>query len=118
MSTQMPELDWKHEPLADSFRAFKARITLYLEDKEVTDPTKQATKVKIATGDEGTRCILASGLSREQQKDPMQANLATAIEEQHDTTVHINYRVHHLELSHMRQKPTETITDVHYMSWL
>ena len=55
MSNKMPELDSKHDSLADAFHTFKARMTLYLEDKAITDMAKQATKIKIAIGDEGIR---------------------------------------------------------------
>ncbi len=112
MSTKMPLLDWKHEPLAESFRAFKARMELYLEDQSVTDPVKKATKIKIAIGDEGIRRILASGLDTTEQKDP--TKVWQLLEDQLDASVKINYRVHRLEFSHMRQKPEETISD--YMS--
>ena len=33
------------------------------------------------------------------------------LEEQLDTSIQINYRVHHLQFFHMRQKTDETITD-------
>ena len=84
-------------------------MTLYLEDKEIDDLTKQATKIKIAVGDEGIRQILVSGFTEEQQRDPRQ--LWNLLEEQLDASVKINYRVHRLELSQMKQKPEETITD-------
>ena len=44
----MPELDWTHIPLAESLRAFKARMTLHFEDKEVSDWAKPAVNIKIA----------------------------------------------------------------------
>lgn len=111
MSTKMPELNWKPEGigLADSFRAFKARMCLFLEDKEVTDEGKQATKIKIAIGDEGMRRILASGLTPAQQRDPEE--IWTLLKEQVDASVKINHRVHRLEFTHLKQKPDETITD-------
>ena len=107
----MPELNWAHEPLSKALRSFKARMTLYLEDKEVTDTTKQATKIKIAIGDEGIRRVLASGLSEEEQKAP--ENIWTLLAEQLDASTHINYRVHikPSELSNMLQKPGESITE-------
>ena len=109
MTTKMPELDWKHEPLSESFKAFKARMELYLEDTKVKDEAKQATKIKIAVGDEGMRRLLSSGLTTAQLKVP--TNIWNLLEEQLDASVKINFRVHRLELSHMLQKPEENITD-------
>ena len=40
MSSKMPELYWKHERLAESFRACKPRMKVYLEDEEVENPAK------------------------------------------------------------------------------
>ena len=105
----MPTMDWKYEPLADSYRAFKARMTLFLEDQEITDTAKQSTKIKIALGDEGIRRVLNSGLSDNEQKDP--GKLWSLIEEQVDATVKINFRVHRLEFSNFRQKTDENIND-------
>ena len=48
----MPMLDWKHEPLSESFKAFKARLNLYFADQETTSDSKQATKLQIVVGDE------------------------------------------------------------------
>ena len=73
MASHMPTMDWKHDPLVESFRAFKARMTLYLEDCNVTSNAKMATKIKIAVGDEGMRRILNSGLSEDDQKKNREA---------------------------------------------
>ena len=56
--------------MADAFRAFKARMELYIEDQNVNNRYKQETKLKIAFGDEGMRRFLASGLSDDEKKDP------------------------------------------------
>ena len=69
-TTKMPTMNWGHKPVADAFRAFKARTEMYLEDQNVNDRHKQATKMKIALGDEGMIRILASGLSDDDKKDP------------------------------------------------
>ena len=53
MATKMPEFNWQHKLLAESFNDFKARMKRCLEDQAVTDPAKQATKIRIAIGDEG-----------------------------------------------------------------
>ena len=62
-------MKWGHGPMADAFRAFKIKMELYLEDQNVNDRHKQATKIKIALGDEGMRRILASNLSDDDKKD-------------------------------------------------
>lgn len=86
---RMPEMNWKHEPLAESFNAFKVRMTLFLEDNEVTNVAKQATKIKIAVGDERMRRVLAFGLSDVQQNIP--DDLWSLLESQVDATVKINF---------------------------
>ncbi len=105
----MPELNWKSENTADAFKTFKARMQLYLEDAEITEDAKKATKIKLAVGDEGMRRILASGLSAADQKKP--AELWKLLESQLDAAVKINFRVHRLEFANMRQQPSEAITD-------
>ena len=40
MASKMPIMDWKHEPLVDSFKASKAIMELFLMDNEVTDKVK------------------------------------------------------------------------------
>ncbi len=106
----MPEFDWKHDPLSESLRAFKARMQLYLEDQAVTDLAKQATKIKIAIGDEGMRRLLSSGLTDAQLKIP--ANIWTLLSDQLDVRVHTSYRVHCLEFTYvMTQGENESISD-------
>ena len=91
-SGKMPVMDWKFELLADSFRAFRARMDQYFEDNEITDDREKATKIKPAIGDEGMRRILASGLTNEEQQQP--EDLWTLIEREVDASVKINFRVH------------------------
>lgn len=107
-SGKCPQMDWTYEPLVDSFKAFKARMILYLEDTDVTNKAKQATKIKIALGDEGMRRILASGLTDEEQKKP--DKIWNLIEGEVDASVKINFRVHRLEFGNMKQKTDETIS--------
>ena len=45
-------------------------MELCLLDNDVTDSAKQATKIKIAIGNEGLRRINASRLSEDDQKKP------------------------------------------------
>ena len=110
MASNMPELDWTHEPLSESLRAFKARMQLYLDDQEVTNPAKQATKIKIAIADKGMRRILSSGLTDAELKVP--ANVWTLLADQLDAYVHTSYHVYRLEFIYaMPQGENESISD-------
>ena len=66
----MPYLDWQYSLLVDSYKAFKARMELYFVDNDITDAAKKAVKIKIASGDEGMRRILSSGLSQTDLGNP------------------------------------------------
>ena len=100
-------MDWAHEPLAESYKAFKARMELFLLDHGISNLEKQAIKIRIALGDEGMRRVLASGLTDAQQKKP--DKIWEFIESQVDASVKINFRVHRLEFAQMRQKPQEQL---------
>ena len=89
-------------------------MELYMEDKEVTEAAKKATKIKIAVGDEGIHRLLASGLTDTDIKAPN--NIWKLLEDQLDASVKINYCVHRLDFSHMWEKPKEAIFD--YITWL
>ena len=102
-------MDWAHKPLAEAFTTFRARMDLYLEDQNVTDAGKQATKIKIALGDEGMRRILTSGLTDAQAKDPKQ--VYDLIESQLDPSIQVSFRVHRLEFANTRQHAGETTSD-------
>ena len=101
----MPTMDWSLRPLSESLKVFKARMNLYLEDQNITDLVKQATKIKIASGDEGMRRILHSGMTDEDQKKP--SELWKLLENEVDFTVKISFRVHRLEFSNIRQENDE-----------
>jgi hypothetical protein len=107
MASRMPEMNWSHDPLVDSFKAFKARMNLFLEDNKITDPGKQATKIKIAIGDEGMHRLLSSGLSEADQKDP--EKIWNLFENQVDATIKINFRIHRLEFAQLKQKSNENV---------
>ena len=109
MSTKMPELNCAHEPLSESFCSFKAWMTPYLEDNDVTDNVKKATKIKIAIGNKGICRVLACGLTEAEQKNPQK--IWDLLETKLDASTHIIYRVHRLELASMKQKPNESITE-------
>ena len=98
-------MDWSLRPLSESLKVFKARMNLYLEDQNITDLVKQATKIKIASGDEGMRRILHSGMTDEDQKKP--SELWKLLENEVEFTVKISFRVHRLEFSNIRQENDE-----------
>ena len=67
---RFPEMNWSVGNVAEEFKLFKQRMELNFIDKNITDSTKQATKIKIDVGNEGLRKINTSGLSPEDQNDP------------------------------------------------
>ena len=70
MSTKAPEMRWGGPSDAASLRTFRERMELFLEDNDVRDKPMQATKIRIALGDEGTRMLQSSGLTGDDKKDP------------------------------------------------
>lgn len=102
----MPIMDWTIRPLSEALKIFKARIGLYFEDQNISSEEKQATKIKIATGDEGMKRILNSGMSMEDQRKP--DKLWRLLEDEVDFTVKISFRVHRLEFSNTKQKDETT----------
>ena len=103
-----PEMKWDPQcGLAEEFTLFQQQMELCLLDNEITDTTKQATKIKIALGNEGLRRINASSLSVEDQKDP--GKLWALIEGQ--LNVKVNFRIHRLELMRYKQMSGETIDE-------
>ena len=94
MASKVPTMNWKHEPLAESFTAFRARMKLFLADQEIINDAKKSIKIQIALGDEGMRRILSSGLTEEEQKK--YDNIWNLIESQVDSSVKIPFRVHRL----------------------
>ena len=64
------------------------------------DPRKRAVKIQIAVGNEGLKRINISTLDEEGQKDP--AKLYKLFEHQLD--VHLNFRIHRMELNSDRMR--------------
>ena len=106
MAMHMPIMDWTIRPLSEALKIFKARIALYFEDQDISSEERQATKIKIATGDEGMKRILNSGMMMEDQRKP--GKLWKLLEEEVDFTVTISFPVHRLEFSNTRQKDETT----------
>ena len=67
---RFPEMNWTVNNVAEEFKLFKQRTELCFLDNNINDALKQATKIKIAIGNEGLRKINASGLSPGDQNDP------------------------------------------------
>ncbi|XP_071477891.1 uncharacterized protein [Diadema antillarum] len=104
---KFPEMNWSTSNVADEFKLFRQRTELCFLDHNIVDPIKQATKIKIAVGNEGLRKINASGLSTDDQNNP--AKLWNLFEDQ--LKVKVNFRIHRLELMRYRQKPGESIDE-------
>ena len=84
-------------------------MTLFFSDNKISDTAKQAAKIKLGLSDEGMPCVLASGLTDAEQAEPKQ--IRVLLEPQVDAIVKINFRVHRLELSNLRQKQGEHVTE-------
>ncbi|KAJ8049065.1 hypothetical protein HOLleu_01628 [Holothuria leucospilota] len=73
----------------------------------IAEPNKRAVKIKIAVGNEGLKKINASGLSTEDQNDPVK--LWSLFEDQ--LKVKVNFRIHRLELMRYKQGKEESLDD-------
>ena len=109
MSTKAPEMRWGGPSDAASLRTFRERMELFLEDNDVRDKPKQATKIRIALGDEGTRMLQSSGLTGDDKKDP--DKIWDYLEGQLDSDKHVSYRVHRLQFTCFRQAPKESTSE-------
>ena len=107
MAARYPEMVWTTKDTADEFKLFKQKMKLCFEDNALTDAKKQATKIKIAVGNEGLRKINASGLSDQEKEDPDQ--LWSLFEDQ--LKIKVNFRIHRLEFMRYKQKSSESIDD-------
>ena len=94
MAAKYPTMNWDTPNRPEVFKLFKQRMSLVIEDNEVTDKPKIARKIKIGLGDEGLRRLNASGLSAEHLKDP--EKIWSFFEDQLNISVH--FRVHRLDL--------------------
>ena len=82
-------MDWSFQPLSESLKVFKARMELYFEDQNIEDATKQATKIKIAVGNQGMRRLLNSDLTDEDNKVPVK--IWTLLESEVDASVKVSF---------------------------
>ena len=105
MANRLPEMDWSSSDLIGNFKLFKQRMELCLDDAEITDDDRTATKIQIAVGNEGLKRINASGLSEEDKKIP--EKLWSLFENQ--LKIKVNFRIHSLEQMKFKQKQNESI---------
>ena len=101
------EMNWQAKDLSEEFKLFKQRVILCIQDSNITEPEKQAIKIKIAVGTEGLRRFNASGLSDEDQSNPNK--LWSIFENQ--LKISVNFWIHRLELMCYRQKQNETLDE-------
>lgn len=83
------------------------RKSPYLDDEEIEDEAKQASKICQGIGDEGLKRLNASGLSDDDKKKP--DVLWNFFEGQ--LKLNVNFRIHRLHLMQYRQKQDESIDD-------
>ncbi|XP_062855044.1 uncharacterized protein LOC134318174 [Trichomycterus rosablanca] len=107
MAAHLPVMNWSDQDLSEAMSLFKQKMTLYLEDDEITDAAKQARKICRGIGDEGLKRLNASGLSDDEKKVPN--TLWNFFEGQ--LKLNVNFRIHRLQLMQYRQKPGECIDD-------
>ena len=106
-ASHIPKMDWTEPDLAEAMALFKQKIELYVEDQEITDPIAIARKIRIGSGNEGLKRLNASGLKPDDLKDPKK--LWTFFENQ--LKVHVNFRIHRLQLMKFTMKSGESIDD-------
>ena len=107
MAAHLPTMNWSDLDLGEAMSLFKQKMTLYLEDEEIEDQTKQARKICRGIGDEGLKRLNASGLTDEQKRSPQA--LWHFFESQLKVNVH--FRIHRLQLLQYRQKASESLDD-------
>ncbi|KAJ8046317.1 hypothetical protein HOLleu_04951 [Holothuria leucospilota] len=104
---KFPEMNWTAGDVAEEFQLFKQRLELCFIDHNIAEPNKRAVKIKIAVGNEGLKKINASGLSVEDQNDPVK--LWSLFEDQ--LKVKVNFRIHRLELIRYKEGKQESLDD-------
>ena len=107
MASHLPTMNWSDPDLSEAISLFKQKMSLYLEDEEITDADKQARKICRGIGDEGLKRLNASGLSKRDKKVPDM--LWEYFEGQ--LKLNVNFRIHRLHLMQYRQRPDESIDD-------
>lgn len=106
-AASIPQMHWENTDLCEAIALFKQKMTLYIEDEEITEEAKQARKICRGVGDEGLRRLNASALSDADKKKP--AKLWEFFEGQ--LKLNVNFRIHRLQLMQFRQRSGESLDD-------
>ena len=105
--SQIPTMDWSSSDTAEALGLFKQKMTLFLDDENITTDAAQARKICRGIGDEGLKRLIASDLTEAQKENPRE--LLTLFENQ--LTVNVNFRIHRLHLMQHRQRQDESLDD-------
>ena len=100
-------MNWSDPDLNEAMSLFKQKITLYIENEEITDETKQARKICCGIGDQGLRLLIVSGITEQLKRLP--ENLWNFFESQ--LQVNGNFRIDRLHPMQYRQKTNESFDD-------
>ena len=92
-------MDWSSTDMAESLGLFKQKMTLFLDDENITDNAAKFRKICRGIGHEGIKRLNANDLSGEQKANPLE--LWTLFENQLKVNVH--FRIHRLHLTQYRQ---------------
>ena len=105
--SRIPEMNWSSENHDEALQLFKQTMSYYCEDEDITDPGKIALKILWGIGNEGLKCLNASGMSGADKKKP------DKIWELYESQLkaNLNFRVHRLRLMDYRQKGEESVND-------
>ena len=68
--SRIPEMNWASENHVKDLQLFKQTVSYYCEDEDITDPDKIALKIPRGIGNEGLKCLNASGMSDADKKRP------------------------------------------------
>ena len=102
---KFPEMDRSAKDLTETFTLFREHLELFLQDGGVTEGPKQATKIKLALGNQGLWRLNTSGMSEEEKKDPLK--IWKLFSDQ--LTMKVNFRIHRLELLKYHQRSDENL---------
>ena len=107
MANYLPTMNWSDPDLKETMSLFNQKRTLYIEDEKIMDKTKQARKIYHSIGDQGLRCLNASGFTEQQKRST--ESLWNFFKSQ--LRVNINFRIHRLPLLQYWQKANKSLDD-------
>ena len=85
-------MDWFSTDMAKSLGLLKQKMTLFLDDENITDNAAKGRKICKGVGDEGLKRLNASDLSGEQKANPLE--LWTLFEKQLNMNVYFRIHTH------------------------